>query len=57
MRPSSAERAIESPSSSISGGRGPGSGGKREPGPLGMFFREFLKHPVMVGSIIRPPTA
>lgn len=25
---------------------------KREPGPLGMFFREFLKHPVMVGSII-----
>lgn len=25
---------------------------RREPGPLGMFFREFLKHPVMVGSII-----
>jgi phospholipid N-methyltransferase len=24
----------------------------REPGPLGMFFREFLKHPVMVGSVI-----
>ncbi|MFS0738361.1 methyltransferase [Sphingomonas sp. 1P06PA] len=23
-----------------------------EPGPMGMFFREFLKHPVMVGSII-----
>ena len=23
-----------------------------EPGPLSMFFREFLKHPVMVGSII-----
>ena len=22
------------------------------PGPLGMFFREFLRHPVMVGSII-----
>jgi phospholipid N-methyltransferase len=28
------------------------SGRRREPGPLGMFFREFLKHPVMVGSII-----
>lgn len=25
---------------------------RREPGPLGMFFRQFLKHPVMVGSII-----
>ncbi|SFS04495.1 class I SAM-dependent methyltransferase [Sphingomonas jatrophae] len=24
----------------------------REPGPLRMFFRQFLKHPVMVGSII-----
>ena len=23
-----------------------------EPGPLAMFFRQFLKHPVMVGSII-----
>lgn len=23
-----------------------------EPGPLTMFFKEFLKHPVMVGSII-----
>jgi phospholipid N-methyltransferase len=22
------------------------------PGPLGMFFREFLRHPVMVGSVI-----
>jgi phospholipid N-methyltransferase len=22
------------------------------PGPLGMFFREFVRHPVMVGSII-----
>lgn len=22
------------------------------PGPMGMFFREFLRHPVMVGSII-----
>ena len=21
-------------------------------GPLGLFFREFLRHPVMVGSII-----
>ncbi|WP_076070186.1 class I SAM-dependent methyltransferase [Sphingomonas montana] len=28
------------------------AGQRREPGPLGMFFREFLKHPVMVGSII-----
>ena len=25
---------------------------RREPGPLAMFFRQFLKHPVMVGSII-----
>jgi phospholipid N-methyltransferase len=25
---------------------------RREPGPLTMFFRQFLKHPVMVGSII-----
>lgn len=26
--------------------------GKAQPGPLRMFFREFLRHPVMVGSII-----
>src|ERR1700712_1797353 len=26
--------------------------GKQAPGPLTMFFRGFLKHPVMVGSII-----
>ncbi|HEX8445083.1 MAG TPA: methyltransferase domain-containing protein [Sphingomonas sp.] len=25
---------------------------RRDPGPFGMFFRQFLKHPVMVGSII-----
>jgi phospholipid N-methyltransferase len=25
---------------------------KAAPGPMGMFFRGFLKHPVMVGSII-----
>lgn len=25
---------------------------KSAPGPMGMFFRGFLKHPVMVGSII-----
>jgi phospholipid N-methyltransferase len=28
------------------------AGGRRTPGPLTMFFREFLRHPVMVGSII-----
>ncbi len=29
------------------------SGRRRTPaGPLGLFFREFLRHPVMVGSII-----
>ena len=49
MRPSSAERSIARPTSRPSGA--PPSD-KREPGPLGMFFREFLKHPVMVGSII-----
>lgn len=27
-------------------------GSRRAPGPLTMFFREFLRHPVMVGSII-----
>lgn len=27
-------------------------GGSKSPGPLGMFFREFLRHPVMVGSVI-----
>lgn len=27
-------------------------GGGKSPGPLGMFFREFLRHPVMVGSVI-----
>jgi phospholipid N-methyltransferase len=26
--------------------------GASGPGPMGMFFREFLRHPVMVGSII-----
>ena len=31
--------------------RGTRQGGAR-PGPLRMFFREFLRHPVMVGSII-----
>lgn len=43
MRSNSAERALEAPKSLRRG---------REPGPLGMFFRGFLKHPVMVGSII-----
>lgn len=30
--------------------------GQGEPGPIGMFFRGFLKHPVMVGSIIPSTT-
>lgn len=30
--------------------------GRGEVGPLGMFFRGFLKHPVMVGSIIPSST-
>jgi phospholipid N-methyltransferase len=29
-----------------------GRRGDAKAGPLGMFFKEFLKHPVMVGSII-----
>lgn len=43
MRSNSAERTLEAPNSLRRG---------RDPGPLGMFFRGFLKRPVMVGSII-----
>lgn len=44
MRSQSAETALE------------GTRRRREPGPIGMFFRGFLKHPVMVGSIIPSST-
>lgn len=43
MTSSSGEHALKR-SDSSRGGTGPG--------PLGMFFREFLRHPVMVGSVI-----
>ncbi len=43
MTSSSGEQALKR-----DGERREGAG----PGPLGMFFREFLRHPVMVGSVI-----
>lgn len=44
MGPSSGERALQGAAKRRSNGQ--------NLGPLGMFFRGFLKHPVMVGSII-----
>jgi len=48
MGSSSGERALDGAAKRRSGGQ--------NLGPLGMFFREFLKHPVMVGSIIPSST-
>lgn len=44
MGSSSGERALEGAAKRRSGGQ--------NLGPFGMFFRGFLKHPVMVGSVI-----
>lgn len=44
MDSSSGERALKGPAKRRANGQ--------NLGPLGMFFRGFLKHPVMVGSII-----
>lgn len=44
MDSSSGERALKGPAKRRSNGQ--------NLGPLGMFFRGFLKHPVMVGSVI-----
>jgi phospholipid N-methyltransferase len=43
---------MTSPSGEQALKRGNSRRGGAGPGPLGMFFREFLRHPVMVGSII-----
>ena len=47
-----AEQALERRAADKAVKRAPARPGGGSLGPMGMFFREFLRHPVMVGSII-----